>query len=318
MVCVEIMSVAFPQRRTLLVLGRISNLPTVWSNCLAAWLLNGGQAWNNFYVLSVGATLLYIGGMFLNDAFDAEFDRKFRKERPIPSGQITLCAVWWIGSTLLLVGWLLLSLTGKSAAIITPLLVGAIILYDAVHKRTIFAPLLMAACRFLLYLVAASATMRAVNDVVIWHALALAAYITGLSYLARGESGQGITRRWPLLLLLAPLAASVMINSNRDMISWIASAVLLAWMLWCLRGMVSVVWNGRARHSVRAGLGQTEEGAHGVTRPTQHIGKSVAGLLAGIVLVDWAAVPRMADEFNLVFVGLFVLALIFQRKIPAT
>ena len=76
--------------------------------------------------------------------------------------------------------------------------------------------------------------------------------------------------------------------------------------------------DGRARHSVRAGLGQTEEGAHGVTRPTQHIGKSVAGLLAGIVLVDWAAVPRMADEFNLVFVGLFVLALIFQRKIPAT
>jgi UbiA prenyltransferase family len=277
--------------RTLLVLGRISNLPTVWSNCLAAWLLNGGQAWNNFYVLSIGATLLYIGGMFLNDAFDAEFDRQFRKERPIPSGQITTHTVWWIGSTLLLVGWLLLSLTGKSAAIMTPLLVGAIILYDAVHKRTTFAPLLMAACRFLLYVVAASATMRAVNDAVIWHGLALAAYITGLSYLARGESGQGTTRRWPLLLLLAPLITSVMINSNRDMISWIASAVLLAWMLWCLRGM---------------------------TRPTQHIGKSVAGLLAGIVLVDWAAVPRMTDEFNLVFIALFVLALILQRKIPAT
>lgn len=49
-----------------------------------------------------------------------------------------------------------------------------------------------------------------------------------------------------------------------------------------------------------------------------NIGQSVAGLLAGIVLVDWAAVPRMADEFNLVFAGLFVLALILQRKIPAT
>lgn len=286
------MSAAFPQFRTLLVLGRISNLPTVWSNCLAAWLLNGGQAWNNFYVLCIGATLLYVGGMFLNDAFDAEFDRQFRKERPIPSGQISVRAVWGIGSTLLLLGWFLLSLTGKSAAISSPLLVGAIVLYDAVHKRTTFAPLLMAACRFLLYVVAASATMRAVSDVVVWHGLALAAYITGLSYLARSESGQGMTRRWPLVLLSAPLFASVMINSHRDTISWIASAVLLAWMLWSLRGMVA--------------------------RTAPSVGKSVAGLLAGIVLVDWAAVPRMAGEFNLVFIGLFILAMVLQRKIPAS
>ncbi len=314
------------QLRTLLVLGRISNLPTVWSNCLAAWLLNGGQVWNNFYVLCIGATLLYIGGMFLNDAFDAEFDRQFRKERPIPSGQISTLAVCWIGSTLLLLGWSLLSLTGKSAAIIAPLLVGAIVLYDAVHKRTAFAPLLMAACRFLLYVVAASATMRAVNDAVVWHGLALAAYITGLSYLARGESSSGTTRRWPLLLLLAPLVTSVMINSHRDVISWIASAILLAWMLWCLHGIggASVL----ASRLVSSLAPPRKSGAHGmsrrsqteaeVTRPTQHIGKCVSGLLAGIVLVDWAAVPRMADEFNLVFIGLFLLALILQRKIPAT
>lgn len=279
------------QLRTLLILGRVSNLPTVWSNCLAAWLLNGGQSWNNFYVLCVGATLLYIGGMFLNDAFDVEFDRQFRKERPIPSGQITTRAVSWIGSTMLLFGWLLLSLTGKSAAIFALLLVGAIILYDAVHKRTTLAPLLMAACRFLLYVVAASATMRAVNDAVIWHGLALAAYITGLSYLARGESGQGMIRRWPLLLLLAPLVASVM-NPNREMISWITSAVLLAWMIWILMGVFK--------------------------SPTINVGKSVSCLLAGIVFVDWASVPRMPSEFNLVFVGLFFLALVFQRKIPAT
>ena len=310
------MTTTVSQLRTLLVLGRISNLPTVWSNCLAAWLLNGGQAWNNFYVLCAAATLLYVGGMFLNDAFDAEFDRQFRKERPIPSGQITARAVWVIGGTLLPLGWVLLLLLGTSTALLGLILVGAIILYDAVHKRTIYAPLLMAACRFLLYLVAAAATMRAVNDTVVWHGLALAAYITGLSYLARGESGQGMVWRWPLLFLMAPLGANVMINSNRNALSWMASAILLAWMLWCLRDVLKCV--GRARHSVRAELGQPDDGAHGVTRPTQSVGKTVAGLLAGIVLVDWAAVPRMADEFNLVFVGLFILALILQRKIPAT
>src|SRR5437899_1088645 len=64
--------------RTLLVLGRISNLPTVWSNCLAAWLLAGGGPWSRFAILGTGASFLYTGGMFLNDAFDVEFDRKYR------------------------------------------------------------------------------------------------------------------------------------------------------------------------------------------------------------------------------------------------
>jgi hypothetical protein len=33
--------------RTLLVLGRVSNLPTVWSNCLAGWWLGGGGNFGN-------------------------------------------------------------------------------------------------------------------------------------------------------------------------------------------------------------------------------------------------------------------------------
>ena len=137
------MPAAFPQFRTLLVLGRISNLPTVWSNCLAAWLLNGGESWKNFYVLSAGATSLYIGGMFLNDAFDVAFDRQHRQERPIPSGQITARAVWLIGGGMMLLGWLLMLMLGLTVALFALLLVGAIILYDAVHKRTAFAPLIM-------------------------------------------------------------------------------------------------------------------------------------------------------------------------------
>ena len=80
--------------RTLLVLGRVSNLPTVWSNCLAGWLLGGGGEWPRFAVLGGGATLLYEGGMFLNDAFDADFDAQHRRERPIPSGAISPGSVW--------------------------------------------------------------------------------------------------------------------------------------------------------------------------------------------------------------------------------
>src|SRR6202021_3338880 len=84
----------YPFFRPLLFLGRVSNLPTVWSNCLAGWWLAGGGNFKALPLLLAGTSFLYIGGMFLNDAFDVGFDRQRRAERPIPSGQISLAAVW--------------------------------------------------------------------------------------------------------------------------------------------------------------------------------------------------------------------------------
>src|ERR1700733_832512 len=94
--------------RTLLTLGRISNLPTVWSNCLAGWWLSGGGNVWKLPLLFFGVSALYTGGMFLNDAFDEEFDRQRRPERPIPSGEISARAVWTFGWALLAIGILFL------------------------------------------------------------------------------------------------------------------------------------------------------------------------------------------------------------------
>src|SRR5690242_17715937 len=94
----------FGQWRALLILGRVSNLPTVWSNCLAAWLIAGGGPWSRFATGCAAGTLLYIGGMFLNDAFDVEFDIVRRPERPIPSGQLTRRAVSSLGALWLILG----------------------------------------------------------------------------------------------------------------------------------------------------------------------------------------------------------------------
>ena len=85
--------------RTFLILARASNLPTVWSNCLAGWWLGLGYSTWDLHerplpLLLVGATMLYLGGMFLNDAFDANFDAQYRRERPIPCGAISERAVW--------------------------------------------------------------------------------------------------------------------------------------------------------------------------------------------------------------------------------
>jgi len=245
-----------------------------------------------FLLLCGGATLLYVGGMFLNDAFDAEFDREFRKKRPIPSGQIAARDVWWFGGLLVFFGWLLLFLLGNPVALLALLLVAAIVLYDAVHKRTEAAPFLMALCRFLLYVVAAAATFQNVSDPVIWHGLALAAYILGLSFLARTESAQRRASSWPLLFLIAPLVANVWVNPGRTVLSWLASAILIAWLLRCLHGCFG--------------------------RSQVNVGRVVAGLLAGIVWVDCSAVAKLTPGVVVVFGGFFCLALLLQRKIPAT
>ena len=101
-----------PSLRTLLILSRGSNLPTVWSNCLAAWWLGGGGHVWGLPVLLLGASLLYIGGMFLNDAVDANFDRQHRRERPIPSGQVSERSVWGISAGLLATGAILVIALG--------------------------------------------------------------------------------------------------------------------------------------------------------------------------------------------------------------
>src|SRR5712675_2728560 len=176
-------SARFSFVRTLLVLGRVSNLPTVWSNCLAGWWLGGGGNVEKLPYLLAGATSLYTGGMFLNDAFDVEFDREYRKDRPIPSGQITLDEVWRWGFGWLGVGTVILVLLGKATGALTAILLLCIVLYDAVHKHVGLSPLLMSACRFFLYLVAASSALQGVTGLAVWNALALAAYIVGLSFL---------------------------------------------------------------------------------------------------------------------------------------
>src|SRR6266478_6104245 len=115
--------------RALLVLGRASNLPTVWSNCLAGWTLGGGGESGRLALLAAGATFLYVGGMYLNDAFDAQFDLQHRPERPIPSGAISAAAVWKWGLSWLLVGLISLSGLGKLTTVLAVLLATSILIY---------------------------------------------------------------------------------------------------------------------------------------------------------------------------------------------
>ncbi len=293
--------------RTLLVLGRVSNLPTIWSNCLAGWALAGGAPFTGeirqmideplrFAVLCVAASLLYVGGMYLNDAFDVDFDRQHRRERPIASGAIGVRAVWTLGWIWMIAGlacmfWL--AQTNQTTAILALLLAGTILLYDAVHKAFTLSPVLMAGCRLLLVLMAASAGRLGITGLTIWSALVLALYIVGLSYLARHESLPGSIRYWPCIFLLAPVVLAWVVNRGE----WKSQALTLAavFLVWSLQALRFAYWS-----------------------PEKNLGRTVTNLLAGIVLVDLLAVGASTPQAAVLFGALFALTVLFQRFIPAT
>ena len=121
--------------RTIFILGRVSNLPTIWTNVLVGWFLCGGSWSEELGWIALGVSLLYIGGMTLNDAFDADWDREFAPDRPIPSGKISRRTVWIAGILEMLGGIVLLLALTTFHPLLLVVLVQAILLYNFLHKR---------------------------------------------------------------------------------------------------------------------------------------------------------------------------------------
>ena len=304
------MTALLERGRTLLTLGRVSNLPTVWSNLIAGAIVAymdisaGAQA-----LLLFAGSSIYIGGMYLNDFCDAKFDAQFCPQRPIPSGKISRRAVGILALLWFAAGLAGLACFTWKSLELGLLLVGAVVLYDYQHKNVWWSPVIMGFCRFLLYPLAATVASSPydlwslrpflISPDLLWHAvpdgIALAFYVAGITYLARGESRPGRPMRWAFLLLLVPIVAALMYTARLPYSGGppqLFCLLLMGWMTWLLLPL----WTGSNRS----------------------IGRVVSGLLAGIVLVDAIAVAPMLEFQAAWFVGLFVLALLLQRVIPAT
>jgi 4-hydroxybenzoate polyprenyltransferase len=146
-----------------------------------------------FSLLLPGSILLYFAGMVLNDYFDRAVDAQERANRPIPSGQIGERTAAWLGCTMLGSGIFFGLAAAYFAADIRPaavatLLALAVLLYDGALKRTMIAPALMGACRFLNVLLGMSTSEQAweLSDWMV--ALGIGTYITGVTMLARTEA----------------------------------------------------------------------------------------------------------------------------------
>ncbi len=289
--------------RTLLLLGRTSNLPTVWSNVLSGALLSGAVASPAALgVLLLSGSGFYEGGMFLNDAFDAAIDARERPGRPIPAGEVSRGAVFALGFGLLGAGLLLLATAallgvtfpGPGATLSGFATCAAVLIYNRWHKGHAWSPLVMGGCRAGLYTTAALAVSGTLGVDVLLAAGAVWLYIVGLTHIARFENGSVVDRTWVAAFVLSPLVASApAIVSQRN---WLAALCFLALLGWSLRSM---------SFALRGGKGQ--------------IPRAVVSLIAGASLVDALFIALHGVAFGvLAALGCFLLTLKWQRRIPGT
>lgn len=199
-----------PKPLTLLRLGRVSNLPTVWTNVIAgATVAAPDAAFGRLAAVALAMTVFYVGGMYLNDYFDREIDARERPNRPISAGEISAATVLAIGSGLLLAGIAILLPIGLGVAAWGVALCGTILLYDSWHKGNALGPVIMSLCRALVYLAAGSAVGAGSNVVLVAWSAVLAAHVIGLTYAAKQESLNQIGFLWPLVILALPLFAGM-------------------------------------------------------------------------------------------------------------
>ena len=166
--------------RAWLELGRVSNLPTVWSNVLhgmgvaffVAIVLpvqeqypdappidwpDLGMLLNHGFMLMVGMSLLYLGGMMLNDVCDVKTDAQERPSRPLPSGRVSRRSAVVGAAVMLLLGWACTLVYRPEVSIWAGALVCLIVGYNLMHSYRIAGLVLMPLCRGLLVWVSASA-----------------------------------------------------------------------------------------------------------------------------------------------------------------
>ncbi len=160
--------------KTWLALCRVSNLPTVWMNVLAATALAASAGEQHFplifsILLMLALTCFYTGGMAFNDYCDRHWDAQHQPYRPIPAGKLSARKALLVSLTLFTTGLLLLALTPHRLGILAGLgLLTLIVAYDLFHKRHWLTILLMAGTRFGVYLVTSYAlTGSAITAIVI-------------------------------------------------------------------------------------------------------------------------------------------------------
>lgn len=285
------------QPRTALKLGRVSNLPTVWTNCLVGFALAGiNPEILPLLLVWLAFSLFYIAGMFLNDVFDYEWDKNNQPDRPIVAGEASREEVVVYSVFMLVIGILCIlfaSADGRSLNGITSVfvLIACILLYDWKHKDWVHSSWLMGCCRLLIYWTVAL-TASSFSLELLLPGICLMGYIAGITYLARAEHLNSVSSWWPLGLIAAPVLYGIFLA--------IDSPVLL------LAAIGLALWLGSSVKILSPGVHRS-------------VPKAISQLIAGICLIDALILAGMSHYILAgVSVIAFFVTLLFQKNIKAT
>jgi len=274
-----------------LALARISNSPTVISDAVAGAALADARGPIVITALvALAMVLFYTAGMYLNDLWDYAIDCRQRPERPLPAGLVSRSVAAAMVVVLFVAGGSVLWSVGRRAFVSGLVLIALIAIYDRWHKEYALSPLIMAACRFMVYLTAFLALSSRVSATVVIPAGMLALYVAGLTYVARGEHSLSMSNAGLVALLFLP----VLYDATRPM-PLETLPLLLGFVAWVAYS-VSFVY-----------------------RRTRQIGRAVGHLIAGISLVDGLVLAMTGATPGVVMaLATFSLTLLLQRYVKGT
>ncbi len=320
--------------KALLATGRVSNLPTVWCNCLAATLLllHFSPSFNDLtssqvseevsgifknlgplgVFLMLTSSLFYVGGCFLGDYYDKEFDTQHKPDRPIPSGILSSKLVFGLGILQMGLGFILTvtvpslifgSVSTKIHLYPTLLLILVINLYSRYHKKSLFIGLpLIGLCRFFLIIFAASvASTFPFTDLsktstdyhivpISLFAAAVCIYTISFASVARTESSDSpIT--WRNALRYTMLAVPLIVAFTNQSFDLLTAAAILIYAVWLIYSFKFIDSNK---------------------------GKFVSQCLAGFCLLDACFVAQFGWQWLTACIILFLASLKLQKIAPAT
>ncbi len=284
----------------LLETGRVSNLPTVWSNLFLGYSIAGFCGIGSLMLLCLAGSLLYVGGCFLGDARDLSFDAQHRPSRPIPSGVLSEIGVWVSGAAMLLLGalgFLFLSTDTISFFYGAFPLFLVILCYALFHKVSPAIGLpLIGCCRGLLLWSAYLCFSTSPTHSPLYIALCcvgLTLYTVCFASVARLESSDKKISFGSFLKIImlgcaaVPLALPWESDSNL-LILLVALLLYIAWLLLAFRKL------------------------------SKNKGAYVSGCLSGFALLDCVYVSGFGLSPALICLALFFLAHILQKVSPAT
>ncbi len=283
---------------TALKLGRVSNLPTVWSNVLAGVML-ANVAIDPVLLLTVllAISLIYISGMFFNDLFDQQFDRIHRPNRPIPAAEVDSRSVLYWAAAMMLIALLLVVLNISVSEVKTwyPLLsclvlCALVLLYDWWHKENSWGPLIMGLCRGMVYITAAVSLYPHFSFQLGIAAGCLTLWVLGLTMVAKRKN---IFAGFLMLILSLNLILLLLPSKPLDLQVYL---ILSTFSLVLIYSFVYLCKDGKYWNPVTL-------------------------LIASISLVDAMVIFSVTGTFNIMVmmaVSLFFLTLLFQRTIEGS